>query len=183
MVPEVEAREPNNEPAPSVPLGPAEKRFIGVALALVLLYFGLALTHGGEFWPFSRFPMFANARKPWLRATLRELRAEDLDTPLSEVGERDVPGLRFPLAELGIDQNDLSEVVKRAGDTLEPEDLALFAQYFPDVGARTLILYGVRGRLRSDSTVRVRYRPVAMLHGEHVTAVVGTPSARQMGAP
>lgn len=148
-----------------------ERRFVRVAATLLAGYLLLALAHSGEFWPFSRFPMFSRASKPWLRATLRELSATELAAPLRIVGERDLPGVPFALAALQIDQNDLSEVIKRMGDTLEPEELSLLERYCGRVGERTLVLYAVHGRLRSDRSVRVRYRPLALLSNRGVQAI------------
>lgn len=159
----------------------SERRFRGLALGLGACYLLLALSHGGEFWPFSRFPMFSNAQKPWLRATLRELRAEDLALPLREVGQRDLPGVAFALGSLGIDQNDLSELLRPQGDTLDAQEGALLQQYFPDIGARTLVLYRVRGRLREDGTPRIRYRPFALLHGAQVVPLALEQSAQEAG--
>ncbi len=195
----VEAREPNLEstqaerppeppaghkaPANAPAIDASERRFRQLALGLGACYLLLALTHGGEFWPFSRFPMFSNARKPWLRATLRELRAEELDLPLREVGQRELPGAAFALGSLGIDQNDLSEVLRQQGDTLEAQEIDLLQQYFPDLGARTLVLYRVRGRLRDDLSPKIRYRPFALLRGEQVVPLAPEQSARQAGLP
>lgn len=141
----------------------SETRFKRLSVALVLAYLTLALAHGGEFWPFSRFPMFSNAKKTWLRATLRELDASEPLSDLHEVGEKEVLGRPFPLGALAIDQNDLSEQLKSMGDSLEPAELAVLQRYFANVGEHRLLLYTVRGRLRSDRSVRVRYRPLALV--------------------
>jgi hypothetical protein len=141
-----------------------ERRFKRITIGLVSAYLLLALTHGGEFWPFSRFAMFANPARPWLRATLRELPAEQIVKPLREVGVKELPGQPFALASLGIDQNDLSEMLRDMKAPLQASQLALIARYFKDVRDRNLVLYTVRGSLRSaDRSLRVRYRPLALI--------------------
>jgi tetrahydromethanopterin S-methyltransferase subunit F len=141
-----------------------DRRFKGVTIGLVSAYLLLALTHGGEFWPFSRFGMFATPARPWLRATLRELSAEQIVQPLREVGVKELAGQPFALGSLGIDQNDLSEMLRKLKEPLEGPQLALIARYFKDVRDRNLVLYTVRGSLRSaDRSLRVRYRPLALI--------------------
>ncbi|HTU61546.1 MAG TPA: hypothetical protein VMF89_23990, partial [Polyangiales bacterium] len=92
-------------------------------------------------------------------------------------------GVAFALGSLGIDQNDLSELLRPWGDTLDEQEIALLQQYFPDLGARTLVLYRVKGRLRDDSSPRIRYRPFALLRGEQVVPLAAEQSARQAGLP
>lgn len=116
---------PANDQAAESPA--LERRFKRVTIGLIAVYLLLALTHGGEFWPFSRFVMFARAAKPWLRGTLRELPAEQLAQPLPEVGERELPGKPFPLVALGIDQNDLSELIRNMKGPLDEPELTLLA--------------------------------------------------------
>jgi hypothetical protein len=164
-------------PSPALDETALERRFVRVGAALLATYLVLALTHGGEFWPFSRFPMFSNARKPWLRATMRELSDAELARPLAEVGERDLPGAPFPLTALEVEQNDLSEVIKNMGESLDAEELQLLRRFGARIGQRKVVLYAVRGRLRSDRSVRVRYRPLALLTHDAVSPITPAPPA------
>jgi hypothetical protein len=150
-----------------------ERRFQRVTIGLVSAYLLLALAHGGEFWPFSRFGMFSNPARPWLRATLRELPTEQIGQPLREVGVKELPGQRFALGSLGIDQNDLSEMLRNMKEPLDATQLALIARYFKDVRDRNLVLYAVSGKLRSaDRSLRVRYRPLALITPSGVRAAL-----------
>lgn len=154
----------------------AQRRFARVLLGLVVTYF-LATFLFSEFWPFSRFPMFSRSGRPWTRGLLRELSPAELEKPLLEVWEKELPGVTVPLSRLHKNQDDLSTVVGKVKDgKLSPEQQAFLAGYFAEARAtRRLVLYTVRGAPRPDRSVRVRFRPIALLGPEGVTPLQ-TPS-------
>jgi hypothetical protein len=142
----------------------ASRRFGLLALALVLGYVLVVQVQGGDFWPFSRFAMFSNPAKPWRRAVVRQLRADEFAQPLTEVFEKALPGTPYPIAALGIDVHDLSAAVRSVDGPLTPAQAQLIAGYFQRSQEPHLVLYVARGWLRSrDKAVSVRYRPIARI--------------------
>src|SRR5262245_41465505 len=65
----------------------------GVSLAHALL----AATHGGEFWPFSIYPMFSQAGRSWARALVVEAQPNDLPQLAAQYRLDDLPGVPFAL--------------------------------------------------------------------------------------
>jgi hypothetical protein len=150
----------------------AARRFKTLALSLLGAYAVLVLVHDGEFWPFSRFPMFSRAGRAWERALVREIRAREATEPLAEVWEDELPGRRFRLNRFRINQDDLSQVVQRMQGGFAPEHAALLEKYFDDSRrTRHLVLYSVRGNFRPDRSVRIRYRPLAVIGPDGAHAV------------
>ena len=154
----------------------ARRRFMWLFGGVLLSWFLLVFTHSGEFWPFSRFPMFARSGKPWRLALVRELSAEELAQPLAEVWEKELPGRPFPLHRHHINQDDLSAVIRPMWDGVMPAHTELLARYFQEHRAtQNLVLYLVRGSLRKDRSVRIRFRPLAVMTRDGVQAVTLPP--------
>lgn len=169
-----------NAPADKAQTTAAERRFGVLALALALGYVAAVFAQQGDFWPFSRFAMFSNPRKPWRRALVRELDAAAFAQPLAEVSEKELPGKPYAIDPVGIDQHDLSAAIRRIEGPLTPEQSKLIAGYFARAQAPHLVLYVARGTLRSkEKTVSVRYRPIARIAPDGVHSALsptpGTP--------
>jgi hypothetical protein len=157
----------------------AARRFKTLALSLLGVYafLVLILVREGEFWPFSRFPMFSRAGRGWERALVREIKAREAAEPLTEVWEDELPGKRFRLNRFRINQDDLSQVVQRMQGGFAPEHGALLEKYFDDSRrTRYLVLYSVRGNFRPDRSVRIRYRPLAVIGPDGARAVTAEPT-------
>lgn len=78
------------------------KRIIGTVLLLNIL---LIATHKGEFWPFSVYPMFSQAGKPWSRGVVEDVRdttrADLWETkPIEEISNRILPLERHGIHEI-----------------------------------------------------------------------------------
>jgi len=151
----------------------AQGRFVRLLLGLIAAYLVLIAVHGDDFWPFSRFPMFAAAGRPWTRALLRELTPAELEQPLLEISEEQLPGRPLALHSLGKNQDDLIQLVRRLDASTNPAaDLQFLAEYLGDARkSRHLVLYLVRGRFRPKRVVGVRFRPIAVLGPEGVRAI------------
>ncbi len=150
----------------------AQGRFVRLLLGLLAAYLLLIALHGEDFWPFSRFPMFAAAGRAWTRAILRELTPADLEQPLLEVTEEQLPGRPLALHSLGKNQDDLIQLVRRIDSSTNPADLQFLADYLGDARkSRHMVLYLVRGRFRAKRAVSVRFRPIAVLGPEGVRAI------------
>lgn len=123
----------------------------------------LAATHGGEFWPFSIYPMFSAAGRPWARAAVRTTDGLALAADLQrEHSISELPGQPLPLGAHGIPENDLSSLVQRA-EAWTPSDIEALRELFGDLPCRRpLLVLSVRGRLAMGSVEQIA-RPVAAL--------------------
>jgi hypothetical protein len=130
-------------------------------VVVIALYVMLVATHKGEFWPFSVYPMFASAGRPWQRALVRVVSdaaaSTSLSYPLAEV-----PGTPLPLGAHAVPQDDLSAIVQRAerwGDS----DTATLARMFGALPCTApLLVLRVRGSLEADALLQVA-TPVARI--------------------
>lgn len=125
------------------------------ALATTLVIYTVTVaTHLGEFWPFSIFPMFSQAGKPWTRALVVEVSpALDAWGPW-ELDQ--LPGPPYPLRSHNISTNDLAQVVKRTSDwgsgrTTLLDDLFAAAK----AEGRTLLVLRVDGSLDDAGQARI----------------------------
>ena len=144
--------------------------------AVLVVYAALVATHEGEFWPFSIYPMFSQADKPWVRTVVYELDASELarlqwrPQPLSEL-----PGVPFAAAEHGIEVIDLAKYVSMTERWDEPRILGL-QKMLGDSAERRLVVFRVAGWLEGEGggrRVGITYEPVVALgggRGPHRTA-------------
>jgi hypothetical protein len=134
---------------------------------VVASYVALVASHGGEFWPFSMFPMFSGAGRPWQRALTVRVDEGLLHGELPASYALDhLPGEPFPLLAHGIPQNDLSSLVQRAERWDQAEQRA-FGQLFNALpcSALPLLVLRVRGSL-ADGAVEELATPLASLSCE-----------------
>jgi hypothetical protein len=168
---------------PSLPVEPSSelalRRFKRLFWGLIAAYLLLIYTHHGDFWPFSKFPMFSRSGKPWTVAFVREVSSADLAKPLLEVSEQELPGQQFLLHSSHMNQDDLSAVIRPMLKGMTAEHAAQLASYFQQQRAtRNLVLYAARGA-RAEGTVLVSFRPLAILTPEGVTPVPPPPAPEQ----
>jgi hypothetical protein len=155
------------------------RRAAAALLAIGAAHSVLAATHGGEFWPFSIYPMFSHAGRPWLRALLLEgVSSVALD---AEYTLGALPGTPIALEPLGIPQNDLSSLVQRAArwDAAELEALRRLMGALPC--ERPVLLVSVRGTLGQSPAEHV-VTPVAALGCEQGRVSI-TVASRSGGSP
>jgi hypothetical protein len=135
-------------------------------LAVGVAYAALVATHRGEFWPFSLYPMFSRAGRPWARACVLTW-TPPIDPAALRTGQPldSWPGTPFPLHEHGLSQNDLSSLVQRAERWTSDDRLAI-EHIFGSLGcAQRLVLMRVDGHLDSQGVQQVA-TPVAWLRCE-----------------
>jgi hypothetical protein len=140
-----------------------DRRGGALLLAVGLVYAALVGTHRGEFWPFSVYPMFSRAGRPWTRAWVVRWPAA-LDTA-SLSGKKRLeswPGAPFPLDAHGLSQNDLSSLVRRAERWTADDRRALEHAFGSLPCDGPLVLMRVEGRLGAGSVLRDA-TPVAWL--------------------
>jgi hypothetical protein len=133
------------EGAATAALGRRTLRVLGV---VALCYVALIATHGGEFWPFSVYPMFASAGKPWQRALVRVVAAGEGTSPAGYALD-ELPGSALPLRQHGVPQNDLSSLVQRA-ERWSDDELRTLATMMGDLPCQApLLVLRVRGSLEA----------------------------------
>lgn len=142
------------------------RRTLRVLGVVVVVYAVAIATHGGEFWPFSSYSMFARAGRPWQRALVRVLDEATADGALADSYAPDaLPGSPLALAPLGIPQNDLSSLLQRAEVWGDTERKAL-ARLFGTAPCRApLLVLRASGAIEAEG-VRQRAVPVAVLSCE-----------------
>jgi hypothetical protein len=141
-----------------------DRRFRIVGCVFLAVYLCVIAIGDGEFWPFSKFPMFSRAGRPWRRAIVREVSADELQAPLVEAWEKELPGKPVALHHFQINQDDLSAVARSLTLPLSAEQAALLATYFDRLRhEKTMVLYSAYGRFRPDRSVRVRFLPLAII--------------------
>lgn len=115
--------------------------------------------HEGEFYPFSIFPMFSQAGKPWTRVLVREADAMPADWSDRALG--DLPGAIVPLSPLGVPQNDVSTFVGKTNRWSDTSTQTLSRFIAPATRRHAgVLVYRVVGRLEGDSA-SIRAYPLA----------------------
>src|SRR5262245_44390018 len=72
----------------------------------------LLATNLGEFWPFSIYPMFSRAGRPWTRSIVRELEPGE-SIPAGALPYDQLPGQPFALIPHGLQQNDVANIASK----------------------------------------------------------------------
>jgi hypothetical protein len=139
----------------------------GTALvALLAAYAGLVLTHRGEFWPFSVFPMYSTGRSAWSRPVLREVSGAG-PAPWQVVDLAHLPGRPFSLFEAGVQRAALRRAFRTPWEW-EAEGIASLRSLVGEEGirGRRLLLFDVRGTLAAVDGVDVECVPLALFTEE-----------------
>jgi hypothetical protein len=149
-------------------------RFRALALVILGAYALLVGLHRGEFFPFSIFPMFSGAGRPWVRATVRDLEGETATLSCAPVPAEELPGQPFAISTLGLDQKDLSNFLLPRAKGPVASDVVLLERMF-DAPRRTreLVIYRARGAREPDGSIQVRYQPLAALGPSGTRTVAG----------
>jgi hypothetical protein len=142
----------------------ANRRAASAVLAVLLLYAGLILTHRGEFWPFSAFPMYSTGRAAWSRPVLREVSQEAGPRTWQVTSLDRLPGRPFSLFEQGVQRGALRRAF-RAPKTWQAEEIVALRSLVGEEGirGRRLLLLDVRGTLAPGDGVAVECVPLALL--------------------
>jgi hypothetical protein len=132
---------------------------------LFLLMTVLVATHEGEFWPFSIYPMFSQAGKPWSRAVVRDYSGVPDQTLWDPATIDSVRGEPFALRDHDIEGPDIANfVVKNRDWSVESRNAfrKIFLDYLAD---RRLMLFRVDGRYE-DNRFDVRATPVLLMSSD-----------------
>lgn len=131
----------------------------------VLSIVGVALlaTHLGEFWPYSIYPMFSVAGRPWRRAIARDVS----DVPTESLWEvrtvETLAGRPFAVAEHGIPQIDFTEFINHSRRWDAARVAGIRALFAGPLRTKTLLVYEVRGDVDEAGNAHTRAEPVVLL--------------------
>ena len=142
---------------------PVYKKSGRIVLATLLVYALLVVTHLGEFYPFSIYPMFSRGGHPWSRALVRDVtNVQDLSS-WSVVTQEELPGEPYPLVPNGIDQIDFANFVSKT-ETWDGDRVAgLERMFYDQLAGRRLLVMRANGHIDDDDVVRVEFVPYALL--------------------
>lgn len=131
-------------------------RILGFMLLANIL---LVSTHAGEFWPFSIYPMFSQAGKPWTRAMITEIAHED-SLSWETTNFEALNGTPVSVKSLGVDQIDYSNFVSKTKEWTPNRLKALRFMIGEDnLQNRNLIIFKVNGHLTKTDSVHIDYTP------------------------
>ncbi|MDZ7694370.1 MAG: hypothetical protein U5K69_25150 [Balneolaceae bacterium] len=138
-------------------------RLIGLVL---LIQITLVSSHQGEFWPFSIYPMFSQAGKPWSKAIVRDVTELPDSTIRASAGSNSIlslPGGAVILDEFEINQNDLSNFIRKTV-TWDSESITTLRHIIgtQHLESRRWLIYLVKGQLEGNS-VAIRMDPFVLL--------------------
>lgn len=140
------------------------KRAARIIVGIVVVYGALVSTHLGEFWPFSIYPMFSQAGKPWTRALVVDV-TNSPDIDWSVRSSKNSLGPVFAMDKVGINQNDLANFISK-NKNWSKEKVTGLRKYFEEpLDKHELLVYKVQGKLSgtgSDST-QLTYEPYIYL--------------------
>ena len=124
---------------------PPRRRSLRIVGITLLLYLVLVGTHLGEFWPFSIYPMFSQAGRPWSRAIARDV--TDVDSlSWRTVGVQDLPGEPVALTDYGVDPIDLANYVSKTREWTDERVRGFWTMFRGDrLGNERILVLRVRG--------------------------------------
>ena len=144
---------------------------IRVLLSTLLVYALLVATHEGEFWPFSIYPMFSQAGRPWSRTVVRDVDQTPDDVLWRTVAQSELPGHPVGLAAHGIAAEDIANYVSKT-TSWDRDRLLGLQKIFTTSGLsdRALLVMKVEGRLTEDDSVSIRCIPYVWIRGDSVAS-------------
>lgn len=138
------------------------KRAVRITLATLLAYGVLVATHEGEFWPFSIYPMFSQAGKPWNRAALRDVTGLPAESVWDTTNQAGLPGEPLALNRLNVNTNDIANYLSKTEIWNERRIEGLRSMLRRQLETRRLVLYQARGNIydmNGADSIRVRFFP------------------------
>ena len=137
---------------------------------VIAVYAALVASHEGEFWPFSIYPMFSEAGKPWVRTVAYEVEPALLEQMSWLPQSRsELPGTPFAAQEHGIEVIDLAKYVSMTVRWDDERILGLKKMMGSAAEGRTLVFHKVAGHLvgtgesGGEPKVALSFQPVVAL--------------------
>ncbi len=147
-------------------LGRRARRILGVVFAV---YVALVATHEGEFFPFSIYPMFSQAGKPWTRSAVYELSKTELaELDFAPRKREDMPGRPFAAGKNGINVIDLAKFISMAERFDDGAVQSLRKMAGPELADKRLVFVRVSGHLMEEQPgeVALQFQPVVAIAPE-----------------
>lgn len=145
-----------------------KQKSVRVLVSVTLVYALLVATHLGEFWPFSIYPMFSQAGHPWTRSLVRDVTALDQPARWDTLNFSELPGKKFPIDLVGINQNDVANFIQKAGEWNDQRINGLRKLFSSELDQRTLVVMRVEGRLVNQprDTISIHYIPYIVMSSD-----------------
>lgn len=139
----------------------ASKKALRILLYLFISWALLVATHLGEFWPYSIYPMFSQAGKPWTRALIVESEKNPESPEFWETTSVDgLNGRVVSTKSIGVDTIDYSNfVVKTKNWTPERIHALRYMLGEQNFAVNSFVIYKVSGQLDDEGKVQVQYLP------------------------
>ena len=147
-----------------------KKKAIRLLIGSFLAYAVLVATHLGEFWPFSVYPMFSIAGKPWTRSLVREIPEQmaSSDEIWKVVGFDNLPGNQLAMNDIGVSQNDMANMVKKTKVWNEAKVRGLRSLLESELQTKSLMVYRARGEKvdNPEEPVKIEFTPFILLNSD-----------------
>ena len=143
--------------------GRGNRRTAAVLIAVLAVYAGLVLTHRGEYWPFSVFPMFSTFRQTWSTPVVREIPGTAGADVWRATGLDLLPGTVFSLDTYGVNLHELRSLFL-SNEAWEPQEILSLRSLIGEanIRGRHLLVIDVRGKVDQDERVSVEGVPLAI---------------------
>jgi hypothetical protein len=142
------------------------KKGIYLLAGIVAAYAALAATHKGEFYPFSIYPMFSQAGRPWNHSLVRDITHDSSAINWDNKTQKELPGSSFALNKVGISQNDLTAYIDK-NDRWNKRQIKGLRTYFRQAlkHKTDLLVFKVHGQLTDGRSQRdtVKYIPFILI--------------------
>ncbi len=145
------------------PMTAINRRALVLVGAVFILYGALVAANEGEFWPFSIYPMFSQAGRPWHRAVVREV-PPGAEVRWDTLGWATLPGTPYGTQREGrIDAIDVANFVGKTKTWTPQRARALGALLLPPGDTRHLVVMRASGRIVEGDSIAVAFVPYVYL--------------------
>ena len=139
------------------------KKSARITIGTLLIYAVLVSTHQGEFWPFSIYPMFSQAGKPWNRAVVRDVTGISEDSLWYSTNREHLVGNPIPLNKLNINTNDIANFLSKNEVWNENKIRTIRKLFSNQIDSHDILLMRASGRLTEQDSVIVNFVPLIYL--------------------
>ncbi len=149
-------------------LDATNRRALRLIGAVFLVYAVLVATHEGEFWPFSIYPMFSQAGRPWHRAVVREL-PDDAPVRWDTLTWATLSGAPYSTQRQGhLDAIDVANYVGKTKVWTRERADALQPLLLTPGDRQRLVVFRASGRIVEGDSVAVTFVPIAFVDADSV---------------
>lgn len=139
------------------------RKYKKVTLVTLVIYGLLVATHLGEFWPFSIYPMFSQAGKPWKRAIVQDVTQAEVDSLWKTTDKKGLPGQTVALNKLNVNTNDIANSLFKT-EIWSPEKQSGLRKLLQEkLNESNLLVYQARGSLSENNKPKVEFVPYIYL--------------------